>query len=116
MDYGSTHVWLYDDSDEEFISDSELQEGMWLRCVYSYRSSALLAVSIMRFDSPSHTHSEDEDDEPLLLPVQSSLKQKQPQEVKNLTPRLPLSLTRSIARIIDNIYLRSIYYLCQNEA
>ena len=30
MDYGSSHVWLYDDSDEEYISDSELKEGMWL--------------------------------------------------------------------------------------
>lgn len=36
MDYGSTHVWLYDDSDEEFISDTELQEGMWLRFVVIY--------------------------------------------------------------------------------
>ena len=31
MEHGSTHVWMYDCSDEEFISDSELQEGMWLR-------------------------------------------------------------------------------------
>ncbi len=30
MDHGSTYVWLYDSSDEEVVSDSELQEGMWL--------------------------------------------------------------------------------------
>ena len=46
----------------------------------------------MRFDSKSHTdthtHSDEEDDEPLLLPVRSSVQQQQPQEVVNLTPRL----------------------------
>ena len=30
MDYGSSHVWMYDDSDEEYFSETELQEGMWL--------------------------------------------------------------------------------------
>ena len=30
MDYGSSHVWVYDFSDEEYFSETELQEGMWL--------------------------------------------------------------------------------------
>ena len=29
----SDHVWMYDHSDEEVVSDSELNEGMWLRQV-----------------------------------------------------------------------------------
>lgn len=44
---------------------------------------------MMRFDSKSHTHTHsDEDDEPLLLPVGSSVQQQQLQEVMNLAPRL----------------------------
>ena len=31
MDYGSTHVYMYADSDDEVISDTEYDEGMWLR-------------------------------------------------------------------------------------
>ena len=31
MNHGSTHVWMYDCSDDEFVSETELQEGMWLR-------------------------------------------------------------------------------------
>lgn len=30
MNHGSTHVWMYDCSDDEFVSETELQEGMWL--------------------------------------------------------------------------------------
>ena len=31
MDYGSSHVFVYADSDDEVISDVEYNEGMWLR-------------------------------------------------------------------------------------
>ena len=31
MDYGSSHVFMYANSDEEVISDTEYDEGMWLR-------------------------------------------------------------------------------------
>jgi hypothetical protein len=31
MDYGSSHVFVYANSDEEVISDAEYNEGMWLR-------------------------------------------------------------------------------------
>jgi len=31
MDYGSKSVYVYSDSDEEYVSETELQEGMWLR-------------------------------------------------------------------------------------
>ena len=31
MDYGSTHVYMYESSDEEVISEGEYNEGMWLR-------------------------------------------------------------------------------------
>ena len=30
MDYGSSHVWVYENSDEEYFSETELNEGMWL--------------------------------------------------------------------------------------
>ena len=30
MDYGSSHVWMYDSSDDEFFSETELNEGLWL--------------------------------------------------------------------------------------
>jgi hypothetical protein len=30
MDYGSERVWVYDLSDNEYVSDGELEEGMWL--------------------------------------------------------------------------------------
>lgn len=33
LNLGSDHVWMYDCSDEEVVSDSELNEGMWLRRV-----------------------------------------------------------------------------------
>ena len=33
LNLGSDHVWMYDHSDEEVVSDSELNEGMWLRQV-----------------------------------------------------------------------------------
>jgi len=32
MDFGSSHVYEYEDSGEEYISDEELQVGMYLRC------------------------------------------------------------------------------------
>ena len=36
MEHGSNHVWVYSDcSDEEYVSETELEEGMWLRCVPS---------------------------------------------------------------------------------
>ena len=35
MDYGSSHVYMYDNSDDELISDEEFKEGMWLRWVSS---------------------------------------------------------------------------------
>ncbi len=31
MNYGSELVYMYSESDEEYVSDTELQEGMWLR-------------------------------------------------------------------------------------
>ena len=31
MYHCSSNVYMYDCSDEEVVSDSELQEGMWLR-------------------------------------------------------------------------------------
>lgn len=31
MDYGSSHVYLYEHSDEEVVYDEEFKEGMWLR-------------------------------------------------------------------------------------
>ena len=31
MDFGSSHVYEYDDSGEEYISDEELRVGMFLR-------------------------------------------------------------------------------------
>ena len=31
LNLASDHVWMYDHSDEEAVSDSELNEGMWLR-------------------------------------------------------------------------------------
>ena len=32
MEHGSSYVWMYDSSDEEYFSDTELNEGMWLSC------------------------------------------------------------------------------------
>ena len=37
MDYGSSHVYLYANSDDEVISDTEYNEGMWLRYVHSVK-------------------------------------------------------------------------------
>ena len=31
MDFGSSHVYEYEDSEEEYISDEELKVGMFLR-------------------------------------------------------------------------------------
>ena len=31
MNYGSSHVYMYESSDEDVISDEEFKEGMWLR-------------------------------------------------------------------------------------
>ena len=62
----------------------------------------------MRFDSKSHTdththtYSDEEDDEPLLLPVGSSVQQQQPQEVMNLPPRL-LTATRGIVTYVHHL-------------
>ena len=33
MESGSKYVLMYDLSDEEVVSETELNEGMWLRCV-----------------------------------------------------------------------------------
>lgn len=55
MEWGSSYVWMYEHSDEEYVSDSELQEGMWLRyahhdvrvinyCMYKLCTDVLLHV------------------------------------------------------------------------
>lgn len=40
MDFGSSHVYDYEDSEEEYISDEELKVGMYLRyellCIYDH--------------------------------------------------------------------------------
>ena len=33
MNYGSSLVYVYSDSEEEYVSEVELEEGMWLRLV-----------------------------------------------------------------------------------
>jgi len=33
MEYGSSLVYVYSDSEDEYVSDNELEEGMWLRLV-----------------------------------------------------------------------------------
>ena len=35
MDFGSSHVYEYEDSGEEYISDEELKVGMYLRYVWT---------------------------------------------------------------------------------
>ena len=50
LNLASDHVWMYDHSDEEVVSDSELNEGMWLRQVVSngvdcYKICKILSTS-----------------------------------------------------------------------
>jgi hypothetical protein len=61
MDYGSSHVFVYANSDEEVISDAEYNEGMWLsdsdedtsaaiqpnKVIYSYTHACLPVLNGM---------------------------------------------------------------------
>ncbi len=54
MDYGSEQVYVYSDSEEEYVSEAELEEGMWLRWVGGFvlvLSPQLFQVSMLKVAS-----------------------------------------------------------------